>query len=157
MFSDILFTEAKTQEELFEQVANQLQTQVYVTADYKEALKKREKDFPTGLKIDYKDGSDVLFAAIPHTETQYCLVDRLVYVKNSFPITFKHMINPQEDCYAKHFFFIINSKKSGQTQLLSNVITFFISKGNLQRLEDLGNHKKEIKDFLVEKGVLNND
>lgn len=59
----------------------------------------REEEFPTGLKVDLKDGSDILFAAIPHTEIQYCLVNQVVYVKNDKPLIFKHMINPEEDCF----------------------------------------------------------
>lgn len=157
MCSDILFTEVETQDGLFDQVSSHLQSLSYVTKDYKEALKAREKEFPTGLKVDYKDGSDILFAAIPHTETAHCLVDRVIYVKNSKPLTFKHMINPQENCDVSHFFFIVNSKNEGQTDILSNLITFFITKGNLEQLEEFGHNKEMIKHYLVEKGVLTND
>ncbi|HGW6357542.1 TPA: PTS sugar transporter subunit IIA, partial [Escherichia coli] len=95
------FTKVDSQSDLFEAVANQLLTKKYVTEDYRKALMDREKDFPTGLIIDYKDGSDVLYAAIPHTETSYCLVERVVYVRNDKAITFKHMINPEEDCHVQ--------------------------------------------------------
>lgn len=157
MTSDILFTKVDSQSDLFEAVANQLLTKKYVTEDYRKALMDREKDFPTGLKIDYKDGSDVLYAAIPHTETSYCLVERVVYVRNDKAITFKHMINPEEDCHVQDFFFIINNRNDGQTDILSNLITFFMTKGNLEKLASLEGNENQINQYLIEQGVLNYD
>ncbi|HFZ6196607.1 TPA: PTS sugar transporter subunit IIA [Streptococcus agalactiae] len=150
---DILFIDAHSQEELFDLVSKALIKQHYVSPDYRQAVKEREREFPTGLKIDLKDGTPIQYAAIPHTETQYCLVDRIFYVKNSQPITFKHMINPEEECRVQDFFFIINSRNSNQSDILSNLITFFITKGNLDRLHELGDNKEKINHYLVEKGV----
>lgn len=157
MVSTVLFTDEKNQEGLFNTVANQLIEMELVKPEYKEAVKEREKDFPTGLKIDYKDSSDILFAAIPHTETKYCLAEKIVYVKNKEPITFKHMINPEEDCQVEHFFFIINNNNEGQTEILSNLITFFITKGNIESLNAFGSNKDDIKKYLIKKGVVSND
>ncbi|EHI69080.1 PTS sugar transporter subunit IIA [Streptococcus ictaluri] len=157
MFSNTLFTDAKTQEELFAEVAKHLVSVDYVTPDYGQALLEREKVFPTGLKVDLKDGSELLYAAIPHTETQFCLVDQVVYVKNSQPITFQHMINLEEKCLVPHCFFIINSRANSQTEILSNLITFFITKGNLAHLSQLGKNEEAISSFLKEKGVFQND
>lgn len=153
MFQNILFTDVESQEELFNVVADYLESINYVTKYYRQALKDREEEFPTGLKVDLKDGSDILFAAIPHTETQYCLVDKIVYVKNHKPLVFKHMINPKEHCFVQDFFFIVNSKNEGQTDILSNLITFFITKGNLDTLHHLGEDKQAINNYLTEKGV----
>ncbi|CAM3039198.1 PTS galactose transporter subunit IIA [Streptococcus agalactiae LMG 14747] len=157
MLNNILFANVATQEELFNFVATRLEEVEYVTPDYREALKAREQEFPTGLKVDLNDGSEILYAAIPHTETKYCLVDRVVYVKNDKPLIFKHMINPEEDCYVQDFFFIVNSKKEGQTDILSNLITFFTTKGNLEHLHDLGDDKEGLSEYLIEKGVFTND
>ncbi|MGT2933913.1 PTS sugar transporter subunit IIA [Streptococcus catagoni] len=157
MANTILLTQAQTQDELFNQVADQLESFGFVSHDYKKALKEREKDFPTGLKIDFRDGSDLYYAAIPHTETQYCLVDQLIYVQNASPLIFKHMINPEEDCPVKHFFFIVNNKNDGQTTILSNLINFFMTKGNIKELEKIGPNKESLKNYLIEKGVLKND
>lgn len=153
MFQNILVTRARSQEELFDTVAEYLFSIGYVTEGYCDALKSREEAFPTGLKVDLKDGSDILYAAIPHTETTYCLVDKVIYVRNEQPLLFKHMINPQEDCYVTDFFFIVNSKNEGQTDILSNLITFFITKGNLDYLHEISGDKAEISRFLTEKGV----
>lgn len=157
MFPNILFTEARTQPELFDLVASHLEKVGYVTQEYHQALVEREVVFPTGLKVDLKDGSDILYAAIPHTETKYCLVDQVVYVRNSQALTFKHMINPEEDCLVTDFFFIINSQNEGQTTILSNLITFFITKGNLSYLASLKNDKQAISNYLIEKGVFQHD
>ncbi|KHD45504.1 PTS sugar transporter subunit IIA [Streptococcus hongkongensis] len=157
MKANVLFTEASSLEELFDVVSQQLLALKLVKPDYQEAIKVREKEFPTGLKIDYKDGSPILFAAIPHTETKYCLSNQVVYVQNNMPITVKHMINPEEDCFVQHFFFIVNNKNDGQTTILSNLITFFVTKGNLEQLTELGNNVEKISEFLEAKGVLEYD
>lgn len=157
MSIDIVFTNVTSQDQLFDEVASHLHKLHYVTEDYKEALKNREKEFPTGLKIDFKDGSNIRYAAIPHTETKYCLTNKVVYVRNERPLVFKHMIDPSEDCLVRHFFFIINSKNDGQTKILSHLISFFIEKGNMEKLEQCGNDYKVIKDYLLKEGVLTND
>ncbi|ADX25197.1 PTS sugar transporter subunit IIA [Streptococcus dysgalactiae] len=157
MFPNILVTDARTQTELFDRVASHLTKIGYVTADYYQALVEREASFPTGLKIDLKDGSDILYAAIPHTETKHCLVNQVIYVKNSHPLAFQHMINPEETCFVTDFFFIINSQNEGQTTILSNLITFFITKGNLSHLASLKDDKKAISNYLIEKGVFQHD
>ncbi|MBJ8326036.1 PTS sugar transporter subunit IIA [Streptococcus pacificus] len=156
MFEDILLTDVSSQEQLFESVANELEKVGYVTKEYRNALKEREKEFPTGLKIDLMDGSDILYAAIPHTETKYCLTDRIVYVKNSKPLVFKHMINPEEECYVNSFFFIINDKNDRQTDVLSQLMSFFVEKGNLEELGKMDS-KDVIKKYLIQKGVLHYD
>lgn len=157
MSQNIVFTNVSSQAELFEVVSDYLEDANYVTKDYRQALRDREEEFPTGLKVDLQDGSETLYAAIPHTETQYCLVDQVVYVKNDNPIVFKHMINPEEDCFVQDFFFIINSKKEGQTDILSNLIAFFTTKGNLDHLHTLGDDKESLTQYLTEKGVFTND
>ncbi|MGT2771712.1 PTS sugar transporter subunit IIA [Streptococcus marimammalium] len=156
MFEDILLTDVSNQEQLFESVANILEKVGYVTKEYKEALKEREKEFPTGLRIDLMDGSDILYAAIPHTETKYCLTNRIVYVKNSKSLVFKHMINPEEECYVNSFFFIINDKNDRQTDVLSQLMSFFVEKGNLEELGKMDS-KDVIKKYLIQKGVLHYD
>ncbi|MEQ9764841.1 PTS sugar transporter subunit IIA [Streptococcus sp. ZJ151] len=157
LLKNILFTDATSQEELFDVVADYMESIAYVTKDYKQSVKSREEEFPTGLKIDLKDGTDTLFAAIPHTEPQYCLVETVVYVKNENPILFKHMINPSEECFVQDFFFIINNNKESQTDILSNLITFFITKGNLDYLHKCDRDKESIANYLTEKGVFQND
>lgn len=85
------------------------------------------------------------------------LVDQVIYVRNSQALTFKHMINPEEDCLVTDFFFIINSQNEGQTTILSNLITFFITKGNLRHLASLKDDKQAISNYLIEKGVFQHD
>ncbi len=63
------------------------------------------------------------------------------------------MINPEEECRVQDFFFIINSRNSNQSDILSNLITFFITKGNLDRLHEIGDNKEKINHYLIEKGV----
>ncbi|MGT2749516.1 PTS sugar transporter subunit IIA [Streptococcus orisasini] len=152
MFRNILLTKAESQKALFETVADKLKSEGYVTQGYCEALKEREKEFPTGLKIDLGDGSDILYAAIPHTEVEYCLRTQVVYVRNESRLNFKHMINPEEECQVSDFFFIINNRNDGQTEVLSQLMDFFVTKGNLPHLQELTD-EDAIENYLKAKGV----
>ena len=67
------------------------------------------------------------------------------------------MINPEEDCHVQDFFFIINNRNDGQTDILSNLITFFMTKGNLEKLASFEGNENQINQYLIEKGVLSYD
>lgn len=50
MTQDILFIDAHSQEELFDLVSKALIKQHYVSPDYRQAVKEREREFPTSPK-----------------------------------------------------------------------------------------------------------
>lgn len=149
---DVIHTDVGSQEALFETVSEILLKNQYVTGGYLEALKEREAVFPTGLKLESDKEDQVLSTAIPHTETDYCLVNKIIYVKNKQKITFRHMIDPSESCDVDAAFFILNNQKEGQVHVLSSIISFFTTKGNMETLRQLED-EETITQYLKEKGV----
>ena len=81
---------AETKEELFELVGKDLEVKGFVNKNYTEGIKKREKEFPTGLITKN------LNIALPHSETEY--VEKpfiyIVKVQNS-PLTFNQLGDKQ--------------------------------------------------------------
>lgn len=152
----VLFTDVENQQELFDVVSSHLEKLGYVTPEYREKIVEREKDFPTGFKLDFLEGKEGLNVAIPHAETQYCLTKTVFYVKNSKYITFHNIINPEEELEMCLFFFILNNESGEQSNILAGLMEFFTTGDNLSVLKDMTD-KIEIEEFLLSKGVFSND
>lgn len=76
--------ELETADEYFEFVGEKLLSEGFVKETYVEALKNREKEFPTGLNLP-------IGVAIPHTDADY--VKKNTYIVSTFknPIIFNEM------------------------------------------------------------------
>lgn len=72
------------QNAFFNGVASDLYAAGYVTADYAQALKDREAEFPTGLPVP---GG----VAIPHTDATHVLRDTIAVATLAEPISFGEM------------------------------------------------------------------
>lgn len=72
------------QNAFFDGVASDLYAAGYVTADYAQALKDREAEFPTGLPVP---GG----VAIPHTDATHVLNDTIAVATLAEPISFGEM------------------------------------------------------------------
>lgn len=109
-------TNFKNQKELFKNVTEYLSDQHYVTSDFEQALKDREKEFATGLPTDPP-------VAIPHTDGTYVLKDTLLIVKNNNEIHFNEMGGDDDD-YVTPKVFILFAIKNGENhlQMLQNII-----------------------------------
>lgn len=77
-------------DELFEKLSTDLVKEGVVNVGFSQALKDREKDFPTGLPV--KHG-----VAIPHTDGSLVNSDQLVFVTLDNPIIFNEMGGDEED------------------------------------------------------------
>ncbi len=75
------------QNELFDFMADRLEKKDYVTEGFRGAIKKREKEFPTGLQLQDMN------VAIVHTEAMYAKTEKLVVIKPEQSITFKNIEN----------------------------------------------------------------
>lgn len=85
--SDLVFyNEALTdQNDVFNFMADKLEEKDYVTKGFREAIKKREEEFPTGLKLGE------LNVAIAHTEIEYSKTQKLVVIKLKKPVEFRNI------------------------------------------------------------------
>ena len=125
--------EATSQEEVFDQVSQLLLDKGVVKESYQAALKEREKDFPTGLDMEFL-GKDLPNLAIPHTDTGHCLAEKVAVVHLKEPVIFHNMIAPDKEVAVSLLFFIINGSNQSQTSILAHLMDFFTSPGNLEIL-----------------------
>lgn len=108
---------ATTIVELFEDTANFLQSNGLVRSSYKEAIKKREAEFPTGLITEN------LNIGIPHSDPEHILEPFVCLVATDKPIGIKQM-GDNQDMVAKNFFFLGIKDSKNQVGLLSEIMTY---------------------------------
>ncbi|MCB5936676.1 PTS sugar transporter subunit IIA [Caldibacillus thermoamylovorans] len=151
LFKDdlIFFENVATWEELFEQVGSKLLDKNLVKPSFVEAIKERERNYPTGLDLSVV-GEDTPNVAIPHTETEHCNSDQIVVVKLNNEIMFNNMIAPDKELNVRFVFFILNSQKSVQTNILSNLMGFFTKDNNVNHLNQLET-AEEVYQYIQEK------
>lgn len=73
---------------LFTEVAQALRERGWVAPTFLEALRKREREFPTGLDFGR------FHAALPHVDPEHVHTSALVVAVNRRPVTFQAMDNP---------------------------------------------------------------
>ncbi|MCR1899101.1 PTS sugar transporter subunit IIA [Irregularibacter muris] len=73
------------QNQILDFMADKLEKKNYVTKGFREAVKKREEEFPTGLKLK---GMNI---AIVHTEAIFSKTEKLVVIKPEQSVTFKNI------------------------------------------------------------------
>jgi PTS system enzyme IIBC component len=139
--------QADNQEHLFNQVANLLEERKIVTPSYRTALIEREKSFPTGLDMEFL-GKDLPNVAIPHTDIEHNLAEKVVVVRLNQTVTFHNMIAPDKEVEVSLLFFIINNSSSSQTNILAQLMDFFTKNGNLDNLSKLAN-EDELYDYIT--------
>lgn len=151
LFKDdlIFFENVATWEELFDQVGSKLLDKNLVKPSFVEAIKERERNYPTGLDLSVV-GEDTPNVAIPHTETEHCNSDQIVVVKLNNEIMFNNMIAPDKELNVRFVFFILNSQKSAQTNILSNLMGFFTKDNNVNHLNQLET-AEEVYQYIQEK------
>lgn len=75
----------KNRDELFDFMADVLEKEDYVTKGFREAIKERENNYPTGLQLD---GLNI---AIVHTEAIYSKTDTVFLLKLGEPVIFNNI------------------------------------------------------------------
>ena len=139
IFLDI---DAKDSDQLFEQVGARLKDLGYAKDSYVEALKSREKEFPTGLVTKY------LPIALPHVDPENINKPFIAAVRNSQPI---HMLQmgSNEDMEAQYFFFLGITDSSHQVVLLQKFMQLLQDKKFADELTSQTS-KEGMYDFLTE-------
>ena len=121
----------QSQDQLFSEVSEKLYKEGYVKSDFYEALKKREKVYPTGLMTE-KYG-----VAIPHTDAEYINEACIVFIRLSSPIIFEHMGEPEKKVKA-HFVFVLGVKDpKKQVGVLSTLVQMITDKELMKKLDKM--------------------
>ncbi|MEI0580411.1 PTS sugar transporter subunit IIA [Brachyspira pilosicoli] len=132
--------ELPNQNSLFEKIGNILIEKNYVDNQYIEAIKEREKEYPTGI---YTPAYPV---AIPHVDAKYAKVNTIFIVTSKYGIEFE---DAEEDrnLKAKIIFGIIIKDHDSHIDFLVQVSNLI---QNESLLNDIYNAKnpKEIKEII---------
>lgn len=117
------------QEELFDVMADELEKKNYVTEGFREAIKKREKEFPTGLKL--RD----LNVAIVHVDASFSRTEKIVVFKLGKPITFQN-IEDLQPIEVKIIFGLVLNDSAKHLEVLQKVSNLLQNEKAMQSLQE---------------------
>lgn len=130
----IYIKDFKDKESAFSNIANTLLERGLVNDEYLNALKEREKEFPTGIDLSVL-GADLPNVAIPHTESNYCKDTKVILVKLKNEIDFRNMMDPSKELKVGYLFMILNESGGEQANILANLMEFVTNKENMDKLQ----------------------
>lgn len=121
-------TKDKTKEAVLEFLAQKLEDEGCVKAEYKHAVLKREENYPTGLQTSQ------INIAIPHTEYIYVKSDAMAIGILSEAIAFQAMDNPQQSIPVRIIMMLALSQPHGQLEMLGKIVGLFEMQDELNRI-----------------------
>lgn len=144
IFTDL---EAKTCEDVLDQVSEAFIQEGYCKDTYKKALKVRETEYPTGLDID---GIGV---AIPHTDISHINKQGTAIAVLKKPVTFVQMGTDDETTEVRLVFMLAVKEPKTQIDRLQAILGIIQDKEVLKKLLEAKN-KEEIIEIIKEKEKL---
>ncbi|RTX85544.1 PTS sugar transporter subunit IIA, partial [Staphylococcus piscifermentans] len=108
--NSVFITNASSKEDVFRELARALKANGDVKSEFLEHVLEREKNYPTGMDLSLLD-IDYPNIAIPHTETEFVNVTKIIPVKLNHPIDFQNMISPHNTIKVSFLFMILNHDK----------------------------------------------
>lgn len=142
----ILGMEADSSDEVFEQLGGVLTHEGYAKDSYVEALKKREREFPTGLDID---GFGV---AIPHTDVSHVNKGATGVAVLKKPVTFIQMGTDDEEVEVKLVFMLSVTDPNAHIDELQKILAIIQDTDVLEQLSEAEDTQKII-DIIKEKEI----
>jgi PTS system galactitol-specific IIA component len=106
--------------EILTKISEDLFQKGYVKASFKEALLKRETEFPTGLDL-----GDGIAIALPHTDTIHVNEEIMVIIIPSNQVKFALMDDPTKDVNVSVIFLLLIKDPQGYTKFLSKLVSIF--------------------------------
>lgn len=141
---DLVFldVEYKTSDEFLKSIADKLFETGYVKESFKDAIIKREEEYPTAI------GTEKYNLAIPHTDSEHVNKPGIAFARLKNECEFKEMCT-NNDINVNMAFVLLVTQKEEQVSLLSKLMELF---GETEFLESLYNEQ----DPSVIVDVLNN-
>ena len=119
-----VFVSKRTQkEEVIKEVSDKLLDMGFVKEKFLENVLLREKDYPTGIDLSVVD-PELPNIAIPHTESEFVNVRKVIPVHLDNEIEFNNMIDPDKKLNVKFLFMILNDDPEGQSNILAKIMNF---------------------------------
>lgn len=126
---DLVFldVEYKTSDEILNYVADALLEKGYVKESFKDAILKREKEYPTAIETEKYN------LAIPHTDSEHVNKPGVAFVRLKGKCEFKEMCT-NNDINVHMAFVLLVTKKEDQVNLLSRLMGLFAETEFLKNL-----------------------
>lgn len=134
---------AKTDMEILDELSELLFREGYIKESYKQAVKDREKSFPTGLAIEEDFG-----IAIPHADREHVNKIGMACATLKNPVKFRHMGGTDKDIVEVSLVCMLaidDSQKHMET--LAKLMDLFSDHEKLEKIK-LCKTKKEVIDLL---------
>lgn len=134
---DLIFLnkDFKTDKEFLENISDELLEKGYVKDSFKEAILKREEEFPTAI------GTIKYNLAIPHTDSKHVNKPGIALVKFNNKCKFKEMCTNNEIGVDIAFVLLVTEKEK-QVELLSKLMEIFSQSEFLEQLYKEKNSSK---------------
>lgn len=123
------------QSQLLEILSDDLYQKGYVLDSFREAIIKREREFPTGLQLEE------IAVAIPHTYAQYIKVPFIYINQLESPISFIQMGTDEEEVQVSYVVVLGISKPQEQTGLLAELMEIFGNTDFINRMQMVNSEK----------------
>lgn len=116
-------------EALIDYATAKLADMEFIETTYQQALKEREREYPTGLQ------TPSFAVAIPHTDPSHIKKPFIYVIKLMNTVTFGQMGTTDEFVNAKYAFFLGFDKGEDQLKLLQNLMAMFMNEDVMAELE----------------------
>lgn len=120
----------KDQEEAFDVMGGRLVKDGITKKSYVQALKDREKNFPTGL------ATSGIVIAMPHTDSNHVNEGCITIARLKDPITFHEMGNKNNLLNVEMIFMLALNDPTMHLEMLQKIIGMFSNKEVLSKLKD---------------------
>jgi len=117
-----------SREEVLDYMSNKLKDEGYVTEQFIDGVKSREREFPTGLKLGY------IGCAIPHSEKEFVNKPAVSICILKDEVLFQNMENPMEEISVKIIFMLAINNSEQQLSVLQEVIGLIQSEETINKL-----------------------
>jgi PTS system galactitol-specific IIA component len=125
----VVGSEARSKEEVIDQLASLFLEKGYVKEGYAEAVVEREKGFPTGLP------TQEIQVAIPHTEAEHCLRPGIAVATLKRSVVWIEMATHDTTLNVSIVFLLSITDPKDQVKWLKRLILMFERPGVLQDLK----------------------
>lgn len=118
--------------DFFDKISDILYEKGYVKESFKNAIKKREEEFPTGLQVEN------LGIAIPHTDSIHVNKPSIVFVRFDKPMIFNGM-GGEGKVNAEMAFVLLVTDKNKQVPLLQKLMSIVTNNEIMNKLQKYKN------------------
>lgn len=130
---------AKEEKEVLKIMGEALIQEGYAKLDYVQALVEREKNFPTGLKIQN------MGVAIPHTDADYVEKEGIAIAVLREPVNFCMMGEEKKNISVKLIFMLTLLNPNTHIEYLQRILSVIQDAGVLKSLLTAANYKEVVQ------------